>query len=228
MPGYKFKFSFVISTICLLFFAVGCTSIRSTVVQRGADGKYTGNHLSTKTTGVPVKLRVPTHVDISIQEVYYVDDKTGEVLDSEQRILEVADPVTVYEYQLFTVDVPRPLAGSLNLTGQENGFTLDDNQQITGLGGTITDNTISQTAAIFGSDSLGGALANLQSTGTGGSEDLTRQERVIATKRFDISVPNWHSEMNAWVESYMGNCTGKCPVALGCTSCSENTSAYYQ
>ena len=211
-----FRVTLALSAIALLLIATGCTSIRSTVVQRGSDGKYSGNHLSTKTKGVPVKVKVPTHVDVNIEEVYYIDDVTGEVLKSEQRILEVSDPKTVYEYQLFTVDVARPLAGSLDLTGTNNGFSFDGNQQITKLGGTIDDSTISETAAILGGEGIRGIL---NSTGTGGKTGLTRQTRVIATKRFDISDLNWHQEMNDWVASYMDSCSGKCPVSLGCTSC---------
>lgn len=207
---------FAVAALSFLFLlpgVTGCTSIRSTLVDRGPDGKFSGHQLSTKVKGVPVKLKVPTHVEVRIEEVFYVDEGTGQVLFPEKRILEVADPVTIYEYQLFSVDVVRPFAGTLDLFGNGGGYELDPNQQISALGGKVTDSTISEIADVVGSKGFRNLLAGRQSTGTVTS-GLLRQSRVVASRRFDIALPDWHLEMNDWVDSYMQHCNTTCPMGV--------------
>ena len=206
--------------IILVVSLSGCTSIRSTFVERGADGQFSGDRLATRARGVPIKLKVPTHVEVNIEEVYYIDVANGHVIYPKQRILEVSKPEMVYEYQMFTVDIVRPFSGTLDANGSGNGYLLDENQQLTSLGASVTDNTISSISNILKGDA--GKLLGPKKTSVGeGGKGLDRKTRVVSTKRFDITLPNWHIEMNDWINGHMQNCSSQCPTTCGCNNCRE-------
>lgn len=218
----KQLFTVCLLAACSVISATGCTSIRSTFLGKDVQGKYSGDCEETRACGVPIKLKVPTHVEVSINEVYYIDTASGDVIYPERRILFVSEPEKIYEYQLFTVDIARPFSGTLDMTGANAGYALDENQQLTSLGATTTDNTLSSISKILTEDK--GLFGNKTSTGSGG-DGLSRQTRVIATKRFDINEFNWHETMNQWVENFMHDCSESCSIGCQCAQCVSQVGA---
>lgn len=50
----------------------GCTSFRTTVLQRGSDHRMYPNVPCAKTKGLPVKLKVPSHVEVTVKESFFI------------------------------------------------------------------------------------------------------------------------------------------------------------
>lgn len=59
--------------------SAGCTSFKTTIMQRAADSRFYPNFPCAKTQGVPVKLKVPTHVEVRITEAFFVQNSAGAV-----------------------------------------------------------------------------------------------------------------------------------------------------
>ena len=62
--------------------AVGCTSFKTTVLQRGSDSRFYPNFPCAKTKGIPVKLKVPTHLEVKIVESFFMQDSSGAKADA--------------------------------------------------------------------------------------------------------------------------------------------------
>jgi len=192
--------------------------------------------------GVPITVEVPTHLDVSITETYYMFSavtpraKVGTV---EGNIAEVAatlqevQPTTrrnlgvkaeiVKTKKVFTVDFKRPAAGVLayNATFKGQYFDAIDNR--------IEDRTINDTADAIAT--VLPKLAGLTSAGKGidpsfGSElqnRVVKGERVVAYQRFDLDSPSFEYDVEQFVnqhlncDDYLGNCLN-CP-----TQASSNT-----
>ena len=122
----------------------GCNSISSTMLTRLETDDFVGNsngnhkrHCQTRPyKGVPITLRVPTHVDVAIEEKvrFSLDTAEQQVYrlesDPTHRHLSVY-PSLIYTDKVFTVDVKRPAAGTADYTMQF-GSESDafDNRQV--------------------------------------------------------------------------------------------------
>ncbi len=201
----KFLFFYLIGILML----TGCTSIRSTVVDRDASGNFSGNCLSLHAKGIPVKLKVPTHLEVKIEETYFVDESNGNVLATDKRILNVTTE-TIYSDQLFTIHVVRPFAGTLDLTGTGKGYALTEDGYLQSLGGSITDKTINDVTEVIGGKGFKDLVK--RTSATMGGKGLATQTRTIAVRRFDITECNWHLAMSDWVGQYIHQCTEDCAV----------------
>ncbi|MCA9131379.1 MAG: hypothetical protein KDB22_30055, partial [Planctomycetales bacterium] len=120
----------------------GCASFTTKLVGRATDGKFSGYCLKTRTKGIPCKFKVPTHVEVTIEETFFLQDDTGHVLEPEQRILNATSQF-VYSDQVFMVEVPRPIAGTLDLTAKDKkGYTFNKEGHLIQIGAAIEDKTI--------------------------------------------------------------------------------------
>ena len=102
---------------------IGCTSMRSTMINRYEDDTFAGNSngdlkrhdMARPFKGVPITIKVPTHVDVKIIETSYLFDNGSGLSEFKlmypHRDVEI---VTIETEKVFTVDFKRPISGSLN------------------------------------------------------------------------------------------------------------------
>ncbi len=208
---------FLVLSVC----AAGCTTISSTMLNRTDNDVFVGNSNgdpnnncgATPFKGIPITVKVPTHVDVAIRETYYLALNNGKLKELSVRHRNLDVETTLVETEkLFTVDFPRPASGSLDY-----GLDLDPaTQYFTGIENTIIDNTIADVSSAI--NSLIPVIA-AQTGAAGGldvSDDLKKHlivdTRVVAWKRFDINSPDIEFQVRDFVDKHV-NC---------CNSCKQN------
>jgi hypothetical protein len=174
--------------------------------------------------GIPITLQVPSHLDVFIDEVYYLQgtvliEGEGEdakasfstidepLLDAEAhtpytRILNVRTKL-IKTKKVFTVDYKRPGSGSLN-----SNTTFSDEQYFKSITNSITDTTITDSALLLDSALKGVSTANKGPTQEQLAEfgDLLRDTRVVAYKRFDINEPDFELQVEEFVNTHLNSC----------------------
>jgi hypothetical protein len=213
------------------------------MLNRLSDNSFAGNSNGTTDgksgarpfKGIPITLRVPSHLDVYIEEVYYMkddgDDKAA-LSDSltGTRILNVRTDL-IRTKKVFTVDYKRPASGTLNL---ETEFS--DEQYFQSISRALQDTTIVDSANLVNT-ALGGTSDPAQSAGTlpgvvpptvPGSGPQTerpatvpsgptaaqaamltehvRDTRIVAFQRFDINDPDYEFQVDRFVSQHLNNC----------------------
>ena len=209
------------SFVALFFCAIcGCTSISSTLVNRtdsdvfigNSDGKPSSHESATPYKGVPITLRVPTHLDVAIKESIWLD-KSGTTIcyvKATNRHLFVETKLVETD-KVFTVDVKRPAAGTLTYTlgfgDNDPAKNLDNSQYFKSIAASIVDTTINDV-----NTSLQTLLPTIQKlaakpTGAGDNiENLIEENRVVAWKRFDLDAPDFEAQVACFVELHLNAC----------------------
>ena len=202
--------------ICVVALTVGCTSISSTMLNRLDSDDFVGNsngdlkkHCKARPfKGIPITLRVPTHVDVAVREKvrFSKDGDSIALLRTGNRHLFVETDL-IYTDKVFTVDIKRPAAGTAN-------YTLDfgegeNAQYFKQLQSTIVDETIQDiTTAI---DTVTSAAFE-----TGEDDDdkdkkapvtFFSLDRTVAWKRFDVDAVDFEQAIATFVEQHMNGCS---------------------
>jgi hypothetical protein len=167
--------------------------------------------------GIPVTVRIPTHVDVAIKETlfFHAADMTPVALTS--RHLSVASDY-VYSDKIISVDPKRPAAGTLDykMGFQSKNPEARDQQFFSKVQYDVDDQTIKTVDKILQDivPSLG--IVNLNASQTAAKrtgkevatspENLSEIVRTVAWKRFDVSDPNFESELTTFVSMHMNNC----------------------
>lgn len=207
-----------LSTLLLPTLLAGCTSISSTFLQRADDdamlgisnGK-TGIHDHTRPfKGIPVTLKIPTHLDLAIVEtLLFTDDPTSGKLTHlplSKRHLDVQPSLQLSD-KVFTVDLKRPAAGSLDYEIEFQN-EKDSPQYFQQISYHVVDQTLKDISAV---------IANLKPiqptpafpTANQKSSDfpsLSPLVRTIAWKRFDIHAPDFEDQVLAFVNQNLNDC----------------------
>lgn len=203
--------------------AVGCTSISSTFLHRLDDDAMVGisngqagiNQHARPFKGIPVTLKIPTHLDISIVEtLMFVDQpESGKLthLPLARRHLDVLPEVQVSD-KVFTVDVKRPAAGSLDYEIEfQDG--KGNPQYFSQVGYHVVDQTIRDITAVVANlkpigplsgESTGRASATKQKEGDG--VVLEPMVRTVAWKRFDLNAPDFEDQVLFFVNQHVNDC----------------------
>ena len=224
----------------VIIIQTGCTSFRSIIMDRNPDDSLTPQCNLSRTRGIPVKLKVPTHEEVTIYETYFVksaETKNKDVVsppsiqvlspNGNARLLSVKR-VPIYTEKVFTVDFPRPLAGNLSLGNglaansdgvASNGIEFDADQYFKSIRGQVQDKTINTFNKILGGETEGEENSFIPFNATD-NQQYARRTRVVAFKRFDISEPGWEQEMNAFIDSVIGPCNSPCSGGCNTPSCS--------
>lgn len=208
----------------LLFVTVlaGCSSFRTTAVDRLDDHSIVVNP-EKPIRGIPVSLRVPSHLELSIIETTYWRkinlekdaNKPGKPVLQQIRMAKPQRRV-IHEVKetekIFVVDPVRPGAGTTAF-----GFTFTSNNSGSEDAGKgyldkvtykIDDQTITQSATLL-SQAIGFINAfPTGSTPTPTSADLVGTDRTIAFKRFDINSPTFEQDVEAFLDCNL-NCAPK-------------------
>jgi len=203
----------------MLLVSAGCTSFSSTVLSRLDDGSYVGESNGKPAAmgqarpfkGIPITLKVPTHLDVFIDEVYFVkleQKRAVEILDRKTRLLQVRTAI-VNSDKVFTVDFKRPASGFLDLD-----ITFEEEEQyFKKIVSQLQDDTITDTANLVGTviKSFAGVSASTETLSPGlesalAGAQIERDIRVVAFKRFDINSPFFEEEVECFVNLHLNNC----------------------
>ncbi|QDV19323.1 hypothetical protein Pan153_39880 [Gimesia panareensis] len=205
---------------CLLFslLLAGCTSFKTMTLGRLDSDSLFVECFGHKQKGVPVKLKVPTHVVVSIYEQQVlIRGNDGVKLQSFSPPQFEVESKLAYTDKVFLVDFVRPAGGSLTLgENRTEGISFDDDQYFKTIQAKVTEQTMHQVGAAL--DTVKGALTGSDTQEKGGvvktvgdTSNLKFEKSIIACQRFDLARPHWEEEVNAFVEDYIGECT-ICPV----------------
>lgn len=204
---------------------VGCSSFRTTAVNRCENDRLVVNpHHPMK--GIPVSLRVPSHLELSVVETTYWEKKdvagkkpTLNPLHSCRPTRSVTHEVCFTE-KIFLVDPVRPGAGtqSYGFSFKKNSAANPDNAgkgYLEKVEYRIDDQTIKESANLL-ANSLG--LINALQTSAGPAlpttSNLIATDRTVAYARFDINAPNFENDVAEFLDCHV-NCAsnecGACP-----------------
>ena len=194
----------------------GCRSTSSTFMNRYDNDRVAGNsngerglHENAKPfKGVPVTMRVPTHLVGTVIETIYLDPVSLKTIQTERRNLS-ATAVTVFSDKVFAVDPKKAAAGVTNYSfTMENGYY----KQITTY---VNDKTIKDISSalntLFPVPTPKPDPKELSSLGENGLPTTPEEKtRVVAWKRFDINSVDFEAQVTQFVEHHINNCNTCC------------------
>jgi hypothetical protein len=150
--------------------------------------------------GVPITLRVPTHVQLIIFDRHFLYKKPG---DKKSTRIELKYPVRdfaqefVYTEKIFTVDFKRPAAGLYNLN-----LNLTPDQYIQNFQHDVTEQTIQDVTTLIGKlIPADGGLAAVAASAP--SENLEEIQSVVAVGMFEIDAPDFELQMSAFINRHL-------------------------
>lgn len=193
---------------------VGCTSFKTMSLGRLDNDSLYPECFGKKKKGIPVKLKVPTHVVVSIYEQQVlVQGSDGVRLQSFSPPQYEVDSVLAYTDKVFLVDFVRPAGGSLTIgENRADGITFDDDQYFKSIKAKVEEQTMAQIGTALGT--VSGALTSSSGVVKGEDQDhpnLKFEKSIIACQRFDLARPHWEHEVNGFVQQYIAGCK-TCPV----------------
>lgn len=214
-----------------VFFITGCASYSSTIMSRLPNDRLRKNN-NQCVKGIPVTVKIPTHVDAIVKEEYFVvqgrdqsaDGSTGSG-NTVTHIPNLGKPIrsvsleTIYTPKVLTTNFVRPAAGTLLLgDDSKDGITLDPENYFATIQGKVDDQTLEDlNAAIPNIKKVIGLqdpVAKKVSAG-GKATSLERCESfssVVAYRRFDINEPGWEMELQTFVDSHISCQTQPCGI----------------
>lgn len=229
-----------ITAALLLALSTGCGSIKTTAYDRLEDDTLIANpdqHLK----GVPVTLKVPTHLKLTIEEKTFWRVEGSQLVPvATSRATRDVIPTVQYTEKIFLVDPVRPGAGE-----SEYGFTFRSGDpdkdvaakysgagQLRGLNYKITDTTITESASLLNKslnfvNAFSGAKTKGQ-TNTAkplgvGNEEITKLNviqttRVVAWSQFDINSEYFEEDVMGFLNKHLNDksCEPGGPVAATC------------
>ena len=192
-----------------------CSAIRTTPMTRHANEELSVDECS-PLKGVPVMLKVPSHLEVEIIETTYYDYcKDGQL----QPVYEVnparrASVQLRYIEKMILVDPVRPFSGQggygFGFTGPPTatGLPPDANQGNGYLGQfsyTATDTTIKDTATLLATVAPLVGITKAAATPSTAplSDSLIKLERTIALRRFDLAMPNLQGELQCFLDTHI-------------------------
>lgn len=220
----KSKFAIIVALILLNVTLLGCQSTSSTLLSRSEGGQLFGNsngkqafgHGAKPFKGIPVTVRIPTHVDITIVETLYFNQDSMSPICMTRRTMN-AIPEYKYSDKIISVDPKRPVAGKLdyNLGFQNENSEPRDRQFFSKIDYSVEDKTISTIDEILKSviPNLVPKQSKAVTTSSGGTSNdrisenkLAEIDRVVAWRRFDINSPDFEHQLTAFIEHHLNNC----------------------
>lgn len=213
MPNFFMTLRKPLLAACLAS-AAGCTSLRSTMINRYEDDTFAGNSngelkrhdMARPYRGVPITIKVPTHVDVKILEKSFLYSDGGALrelnLSTPHREVELT---TIETDKVFIVDFKRPLSGTLKYNA-----TFGSDQYFNSISGKLEDTTITDVAALVAT--VAPMLAK-PAAGEGKqnniSDELITNQRLIAYRRFDIDAPDFEMQVRCFLDEHL-NCGHTC------------------
>ena len=206
----------------------GCSSFRTIAVDR-LDNDMVIVNPNHPMKGVPVSLRVPSHLELCVIETTYWEKQDipgGKPTLGPLHTCRATRSIThdvKYTEKVFLVDPMRPAAGT-----QKHGFTFQSNDSrntkdagkgyLQKVEYKIDDQTITESANLL-ANSLGliNALQTSANQAQPNKSGLVSTDRTVAFARFDINSPSYEQDVADFLDNNV-NCarTTTCPTI--CTS----------
>lgn len=196
-----------------LVVSVGCSSFSSTALSRMDDNTFVGNSNGNPKyggetrpfKGVPVTLSLPTHLDVYIDEEYYLGGDPNVNVLTEASIGQIRNVRTevIRTKKVFITDFKRPAAGSLNLTQ-----TFNDDQYWKGIQSTIDDQTIAESTKLLAAvlKAIPASAKPVSAAKPTINPTYHKMTRVVAYQRFDINDPCFEQLVEEFVNSHLVYC----------------------
>ncbi len=208
----------------------GCTSFRTTALYRFDNDSVTPECTNKKLKGLPVKLKVPSHVAVTIFEQQVLlaittttTTGTPPATESKYALVSFSPPQLMVETELvytdkvFLVDFKRPAAGILDLTEAK----MDDEQYFSNITAEVTERTINDINTSLGTlqpaltqfkkPAVPKAKATTANSPEADADNVGFKKSVIAYQRFDISEPDWECRLQEFVNCQLNRCETFCP-----------------
>ncbi len=209
---------FLAIMLLLPFSHAGCTSFRTTSLGRLDSDSLFVECFGRKKKGIPVKLKVPTHVVVSVYEQQVlIRGNDGVKLQSFSPPQYEVESKLAYTDKVFLVDFVRPAGGTLTLgSSSKEGITFDDDQYFKTIQATVEENTMQQIGQALNTikgtfTSAGKTVSSGVVTPENNTLNLKFEKSIIACQRFDMARPDWEHEVNDFVQQYIAECE-TCPV----------------
>jgi hypothetical protein len=172
--------------------STGCTTTRSMPLERN-DANQLHPSMPHAVHGVPLTIRVPTHVDVYIYEKIYFQQIDGALRQVPLKRPAVwVDLQTIETDQVVTVDWKRPFSGTLAYSAK-----FGSDQYFDALGATITDTTIQDvTAAVE-------AVAAFPTFASAKQPNWLEDDRLVAYRRFDLDACDVEASVVEFVQSHL-------------------------
>jgi hypothetical protein len=161
--------------------------------------------------GIPVTLQIPTHLDVAIVETLLCTDDPSSgkltLLPLSKRHLDVL-PNIQFSDKVFTVDLKRPAAGSLDYEIEFQN-EKDSPQYFQQISYHVVDQTLKDISAVIAnlkplSPPL--AIPTAAKSSDSDSPEITPLTRTVAWKRFDIHSPDFEDQVLAFVNEHLNDC----------------------
>lgn len=197
---------------------IGCASVKTTVLDRKPGGHLTKGS-ERPINGVPVMLRVPTHLDVTITQTEFWDPKSGKFqqVGAEMPSRHVETKIIETE-KLFFLDPKRVASGTGIYGFSFDGGDADTpgnpgNGYLTGLTYEAVDTTVAQSASLI--TNIASTLGNLKSDedeaqAMADNAKVIMTQRTIAFRKFDINSPSIEEDVRGFCAQYLNDCRPNC------------------
>jgi len=225
-----------LAIILILFTVPGCSSFRTTAVDRSENDCLVANP-TCPLKGIPVALRVPTHLELRVIESAYWEKRNQPGAKPTLVPLSTCHPTRTVTHRIcetekiFLVDPVRPGAGTMNYgftfqsnSGTEAGKGAAGKGYLQNVQYRIDDQTIQQSADLF-SNSIGlitalqTAAANRANLNTA---NLITTERAVAYARFDINSASFEHDVSTFLDCHVNlahEANSICPQVCSAKQC---------
>lgn len=224
-------------TWMLLLILTGCNSIRTNMWTRAEDDNLHPDACS-KLKGIPVMLRVPSHLEVTITETLYLQYQQIDPLKDEFELrvipldhpdLDVAANLK-YTEKMFLVDPVRVGAGNgsygfgFGPANANASAIIGEDGLATGHGYVHNANFKANDQTIIQSANLLSTVLSLRPKASGksglldpntlreGSKPVIKMTRTVAYHRFDLGSPCVDAEVLAFMEQHLNGCHPTCEV----------------
>jgi hypothetical protein len=204
----------IITCCAFTLFLSGCASFSTIPLTRQDSGLVAGDsngegRLGCRTRpfrGIPMKVKVQTHVDVWIDERYvlYKGEKfeTWREKPLANKLYSVRTEAVITD-QIVITDFKRPASGVLDVN-----IDFTDNQYIDKITSDLTDTTITDSAELLTTIITKTGVAGFNAdTGTPPTNDRWQWKiRTVAYQRFDINAPDFEHQLEQFVNLHMNGC----------------------
>lgn len=154
--------------------------------------------------GVPITLKVPTHLKVIVFERHFLQKKTvGDTTVVERLklpfVLRDYHHEFIYTEKIFTVDFKRPAAGFYNLR-----LDMTDDQYIDQVQHDVTDTTIEEVTKVVKKFAPSGVFVEPSALSSSKIEaSLTEIESVAAVGLFEIDDPEFEMKLSGFLNCHL-------------------------
>jgi hypothetical protein len=174
----------------------------STMVTRDESNQTWTRHRCLQ--GVPITLKVPTHVKVYVIEHHYL--QLVPCADGVDRTRRLTLPYVVrdfaqefiYTEKIFTVDFRRPVAGTYNLH-----LDMTEDQYIEKVQHDVTDQTIAEVGNLIKAAAPGGLLPSPRGATDSPDDFLYEVTSVVAVGIFEIDAPDFEQQLSGFLNCHL-------------------------